>query len=111
GEFRFASQDAAESIDGTPVSIAVPSDDPATDLMGTMAFNTSLNDPVFFLHHANIDRIWTQWAARHGNVYEPTSGAGMGMNANDMMWPYSMIGMHVTPNMALTTEAFGYVYE
>lgn len=111
GEFRFASQTEPETIDGTPVPVAIPSADPATDLMGTMSFNSSPNDPVFFLHHTNIDRIWTQWAAKHGNVYEPTSGASMGMNADDMMWPYAMLGMHVTPNMALTTEAFGYTYE
>ena len=41
---------------------------------GTMAWNSSPNDPVFFLHHANVDRIWTQWMERHGRVYEPESG-------------------------------------
>ena len=22
---------------------------------------TSPNDPVFFLHHCNVDRLWAQW--------------------------------------------------
>ena len=32
-----------------------------------MERSTSPNDPAFFLHHANIDRIWTAWQQRHGN--------------------------------------------
>ena len=28
---------------------------------GTMCSARSSNDPVFFMHHANIDRIWWQW--------------------------------------------------
>jgi tyrosinase len=27
---------------------------------GTMGAMTSVNDPVFFLHHANIDRLWSK---------------------------------------------------
>lgn len=32
---------------------------------GTMRYNTGPYDPVFFLHHANIDRLWAEWQARH----------------------------------------------
>ncbi|KAK8044124.1 Di-copper centre-containing protein [Apiospora rasikravindrae] len=28
---------------------------------GDMSPATSPNDPIFFLHHAQIDRLWTQW--------------------------------------------------
>lgn len=28
---------------------------------GTMLPSTSPNDPVFFLHHANVDRLWALW--------------------------------------------------
>lgn len=28
---------------------------------GTMELSTSPNDPVFFLHHANVDRLWAVW--------------------------------------------------
>jgi tyrosinase len=28
---------------------------------GSMLLNTSPNDPVFFLNHCNVDRIWTLW--------------------------------------------------
>lgn len=32
---------------------------------GSMQYGTSPNDPVFFLHHCNIDRIWALWQFRH----------------------------------------------
>ncbi|EFA74650.1 tyrosinase [Heterostelium album PN500] len=28
-------------------------------------FHTSANDPVFWLHHCNVDRIWAQWQTQH----------------------------------------------
>jgi len=31
---------------------------------GTMCSARASNDPVFFLHHAQIDRIWAQWQGR-----------------------------------------------
>jgi len=34
---------------------------------GMMATGASPNDPVFFLHHANIDRLWAMWQDIHGN--------------------------------------------
>ena len=63
----------------------------------TMAANCSLNDPVFWLHHSNIDRLWNVWMSRHGRQYLPISGGLLGHNINDPMWPYHHIGMMVTP--------------
>ena len=31
----------------------------------------SANDPVFWHHHANIDRLWNCWTARHGRDRKP----------------------------------------
>ena len=44
---------------------------------GNMLDMTSPNDPVFFLHHAAIDRMWSIWQANRtsGPLYENTSGA------------------------------------
>ena len=40
-----------------------------------MARATSPNDPVFFLHHANVDRIWAAWQQKHpGAPYLPNPG-------------------------------------
>ncbi|MFJ8719354.1 tyrosinase family protein [Streptomyces violaceus] len=40
---------------------------------GDMAPASSPNDPVFFLHHANVDRLWESWMDRHGRNYVPTT--------------------------------------
>jgi len=31
-------------------------------------FNTAPLDPIFWLHHANIDRLWAKWLAQPGRV-------------------------------------------
>ena len=31
-------------------------------------FRTAAQDPVFWLHHANIDRLWALWASRAGHA-------------------------------------------
>lgn len=44
---------------------------------GNMYARSSPNDPVFFMHHANIDRMWTIWQETHPGLppYVNTSGA------------------------------------
>jgi tyrosinase len=74
---------------------------------GTMTENTSPNDPVFFLHHANIDRIWAQWERIHGSTYLPTSGFRQGQNLDDRMWPW----FEQRPADVLGRAGLGYVYE
>ena len=38
---------------------------------GTMAIvNQSSRDPIFYLHHSNVDRLWTAWN-RRGNANSP----------------------------------------
>ena len=76
--------------------------------LGTIAFNSSPIDPVFFLHHTNIDRIWSARLSRYGEAYEPESGEMMGHNADDHMWPYAEIGMQVSPRTMFSDEALGY---
>jgi tyrosinase len=35
------------------------------------AFNTAALDPIFWLHHANIDRLWAAWLARDSQHLNP----------------------------------------
>jgi tyrosinase len=77
---------------------------------GTMTLNTSLNDPVFWLHHANIDRIWSQWEQIHGVQYQPESGARRGQNLHDTMWPYRNHGIETTIQDLLEISKLGYTY-
>ncbi|SDS16926.1 Common central domain of tyrosinase [Friedmanniella luteola] len=49
---------------------------------GDMRMGTSPNDPVFWFHHANVDRIWAGWQTRRGvSTYAGPAGQG----ANDPM--------------------------
>jgi len=32
-------------------------------------------DPVFWMHHAEIDRIWAQWQTTHAGQNPPLAGA------------------------------------
>ena len=81
------------------------------DQQGTMDLNTSLNDPVFWLHHANIDRIWQAWIEENGEVYEPVSGwPRPGQNLNQEMVPFSEVGESATPKSVLDIDELGYRY-
>lgn len=41
---------------------------------GDMSPGSSPNDPVFYLNHCNVDRIWEAWMTRHGRMYRPIAG-------------------------------------
>lgn len=85
-------------------------------------------DPVFWLIHCNVDRLWAEWIDRHqgsaGFVpYAPASGGPSGHNLNDTMWPWngttSPFGQspwvvspeNVTAADLLDHQALGYQYD
>lgn len=50
---------------------------------GLMAqFETAALDPVFWMHHANIDRLWETYARDLGHGYPFAGGAGAGTQAH-----------------------------
>jgi tyrosinase len=85
--------------------------DPKKPAVGPMALGVAPNDPVFWLLHANIDRLWVEWQQRHGQVYAPESGGPFGHNVDDPMTPYDTIGLRITPRMMLDHHALGYAYD
>lgn len=40
---------------------------------GQMGAGSSPNDPTFFLHHTNVDRLWALWQQKYGNDGYPTA--------------------------------------
>ncbi|MDJ0817423.1 MAG: tyrosinase family protein [Desulfobacterales bacterium] len=52
-----------------------------------MMARSSPNDPIFFLHHAQVDRMWSLWQDKYPNLnhFEPVSGANSGHNLNEVM--------------------------
>lgn len=83
--------------------------------LGTMFLPTSPNDPVFFLHHANIDRLWAEWQNEHGiTSYEPNrcdqTLPEVGCRANtrtDRMHP----PFEATPGDVADIGTLGYRYD
>lgn len=55
---------------------------------GDMLAGTSPNDPVFWLHHANVDRLWWLWQTGTSPMrpYQPTAASGpVGQRVTDTM--------------------------
>ncbi len=76
---------------------------------GNMNSMASPNDPVFWLHHSNIDRLWAQWQRQHAPLgYLPVVGGPAGQNLNDPMRPW--LGA-TTPASVLDHLALGYRYD
>jgi len=89
---------------------------------GSMAPMSSPNDPVFFLHHCNVDRIWAAWQSAHpgANQYPPTHGAPVGHNRGEFMQPFDGRAdgrpggttlPRVTPADVLDIAMLGYSYD
>jgi tyrosinase len=72
---------------------------------GAMITEASPNDPIFWLIHANLDRIWAEWQATHTDNY-PETGAPDGENLYDHM---PIAGF--TPADMLDHFALGYSYD
>ncbi len=80
---------------------------------GNMTLMTSPDDPVFFLHHCFIDKVWSDWqelqrrnnpeAAPH---YAPRTGGPPGHNLDDRLEPWTR-----TIRQVLDITALGYEYE
>lgn len=79
---------------------------------GTMTQAASPNDPVFWLHHCMLDRLWARWRRRNpSSPYLPSSGGPTGHNLNDPMWPWSSQANPPTPARCLNHHDFGYTYD
>src|SRR5205085_2080637 len=77
---------------------------------GTMMLPTSPNDPIFFLHHSNVDRLWAIWQKRHGiHTYKPLIALAFN-NATDLMHPFERIGLPDTPRGVQDINQLGYTY-
>ena len=62
---------------------------------------TAARDPLFFLLHCNVDRLWAKWQRANGRFnpaqaasYDSTAANPIGHNLPDTMWPWNGV---VTP--------------
>ena len=79
---------------------------------GSMAPMSSPNDPVFFMHHCFVDKLWVDWQAMHpGSGFLPMAGAPIGHNFGDAMEPWLGQGETVTIASVIDHHALGYAYD
>jgi len=99
---------------------------------GSMGPMSSPNDPVFFLHHCNVDRLWAQWWSDDpkrpylpaDGVPNPTDPVGgqvidlTGHHLHDPMPPWDGrndprkgVMPSITPAQVLNHIALGYKYD
>ncbi|MEV6301133.1 tyrosinase family protein [Actinoplanes sp. NPDC051861] len=69
---------------------------------GHMATREAPNDPAFWLHHCNIDRLWWRWQSVNNgsriNAYRPTGGTANVIDVNDTMQPFGQTPASVANN-------------
>jgi tyrosinase len=71
---------------------------------GDMGPGTSPNDPVFYLNHCNVDRIWESWMAEHGRVYEPGDAAAAALFRQRLNDPLLSMLTEAQPAIADTLD-------
>jgi tyrosinase len=78
---------------------------------------TSALDPVFWLHHANLDRLWESWI-RHGNANPPDpawtendTNSGVGVDYNFVDGAGNLATTFRIVNQVLSTTTMGYEYQ
>jgi hypothetical protein len=88
---------------------------------GSMIPITSPNDPVFFLHHCFMDKLWADWQVlelQQGgpidhSLYLPEHGARPGHNLDDKMSPWNQVDwVYQSPSNVLYNHGqLGYRYD
>ncbi len=79
---------------------------------GSMLPMTSPNDPVFFIHHCMVDKLWYEWQLRFPNQsYQPSNGGPFGQNLTDPMDSTPMGTIGNRPIDVMDSPALGLEYE
>ena len=71
------------------------------------SFDTAALDPIFWVHHANIDRLWEVWRKRNATYVNPTDpawlhGAGAAFRLHDAT---GAVGALTVPSQVVDTTA------
>ena len=71
------------------------------------AVHTAARDPLFFMLHCNVDRLWAKWQWVHRranaadqNAFAPAVGNRIGHRLADTMWPWNGVTAAPRPSTA-----------
>lgn len=79
---------------------------------GSMLPMTSPNDPVFFMHHCMVDKLWYEWQLKFPNQgYQPMSGGPFGQNIDNPMDSTPSTPPGPRPIDVLDSAALGIEYD
>jgi hypothetical protein len=83
---------------------------------GSMVPGTAPNDPIFFLHHCNVDRLWALWQFRHPGQNYPllvpkVASAGFRPHGLNDAMPSLPGGGVIRPSDVLNHTSLGYSYD
>ncbi len=84
---------------------------------GYMTNFLSLVDPIFFLHHANMDRLWDVWTRKQKSIGKPWLPTGPDLKTwsdEQFLFFVNGNGQYVGPSSAgdyIDMAKFGYQYE
>ena len=67
---------------------------------GDMETGSSPSDPLFWLHHANIDRLWAKWQKQHPSIKPP--------NMTETLRPTPLFGVKVAAVQNITKLGYKY---
>jgi hypothetical protein len=72
--------------------------------------NCAALDPIFWLHHANVDRLWNNWLALGGTRVNPPDSSWK--NASFAFYDENGTKVTLTGSQVLDSAAqLGYVYD
>nr|BAM15849.1 hypothetical protein [Portulaca oleracea] len=82
---------------------------PNNEDMGT--FYTAAKDPIFYAHHANVDRMWSVWKSRRSNPTAPEFTDTDWLNASFIFYDENKQAVRVRVKDCLDTKKLGYTYQ
>ncbi|BAY48152.1 tyrosinase [Scytonema sp. HK-05] len=134
-QFGLVTHNYIHSLIGGALSDLTQSPPALIAPLGTMSqIPSSPYDPVFWLLHANVDRLWAEWQKKghKGSDFYPSANQPYGHNLNDRMWPWDGgqstprnlgrvdVKLYlpafapddiVTPRDTLSVRKYGYTYD